>query len=391
MPPHTLVIGGGMYGVTAALALRARGQAVTLFDPGPLPHPQAASTDISKVLRPDYGSDEAYTVWMEQALAGWQRWQARWPEPVVHWTGALYPSRTPWQAGKYEYESFQVLQRRGFAPERLDAAGLAARFPAWRAAGFVDGYYNPRAGYAESGRVMGYLLAEAQAAGVRLAAGQTVTRLHETDGRVAGVVLADGGTVLGDYVVAAAGAWTHHLLPELRRALRSSGMPVFHLRPAEPDLFRPERFPVFGADVTVTGYYGFPLNRDGVVKIAHHGAGRVLHPDDPARAVDAAETEHLRVFLRGYLPDLADAPIVFTRRCFYSDTWDGHLWIAPDPDRPGLVVAAGDSGHAFKFAPVLGDAIADALEGRPHPLLPLFRWRPELTGAAGQEASRQQA
>ena len=93
----------------------------------------------------------------------------------------------------------------------------------------------------------------------------------------------------------------------------------------------------------------------------------------------------------GYLPELAEAPLAFTRQCFYCDTWDGHLWIAPDPARPGLVVAAGDSGHAVKFAPVGGDVLAAAVEGRPNPLLALFRWRPEVRGGGGQEASRQQA
>jgi glycine/D-amino acid oxidase-like deaminating enzyme len=392
MPPPTVaIIGAGVYGLAAALTLPARGYAVTVFDPGPLPHPGAASTDISKVLRLDYGPDEAYSAWMEQAFEGWRAWNAAWPEPLFHNTGVFYPSRTPLQAGDYEYESYRVLLRRGHRPERLDGAAIAARFPAWATAGFVDGYFNPLGGYAESGRVMRQLLGQAQAAGVALATGQAVTRLHERGSRVAGVVLADGQVFAADHVVAAAGAWTPHLLPWLAGALRSTGMPVFHFRPARLELFQAARFPVFGADITVTGYYGFPLNRDGVVKIAHHGAGRALHPDDPARGVNTAEAAHVRGFLRDYLPELAEAPLVFTRQCFYSDTWDGHLWIAPDPDRPGLVVAAGDSGHAFKFAPVLGAVIADALEGRPHPLQPLFRWRPEVRSGGPQEASRQQA
>lgn len=360
-PPSVLIVGAGVYGVTGALALRERGYAVTVLDPGPLPHPAAASTDISKVLRLDYGADEPYTAWMEQAFAGWESWNARWPEPLYHRVGVLYPTRTPWQPGKYEYESFQVMRKRGHQPERLDAAAVAARFPAWRAAGFVDGYYHELGGYAESGRVMGHLLAEAQAAGVRLLAGRRCVRLYETDARVAGVVTSDGATLMADHVVVAAGAWTAELLPWLKPVLRAIGMPVWHLRPAEPELFRAERFPVFGADITVTGYYGFPLNRDGVVKIAHHGAGRELSPDSPARGVSVDETAALRAFLSEYLPDLAAAPIVFTRQCFYSDTWDGHFWIAPDPERPGLVVAAGDSGHAFKFAPVLGACLAAAL------------------------------
>ena len=55
-----IVVGAGIFGVTAAIELRRWGYAVSLFDPGPLPHPHAASTDISKVIRMDYGADEIY-------------------------------------------------------------------------------------------------------------------------------------------------------------------------------------------------------------------------------------------------------------------------------------------------------------------------------------------
>ncbi|MFT3767509.1 MAG: FAD-dependent oxidoreductase [Minicystis sp.] len=98
----------------------------------------------------------------------------------------------------------------------------------------------------------------------------------------------------------------------------------------------------------------------------------------------------LRAFLRETFPDLAEAPIVRTRVCVYGDTWDGHFWIAADPDRDGLIVAAGGSGHGFKFAPVMGDVIADAAEGAENPWLGKFRWRPEVHPERGEEAARHQ-
>ena len=76
------------------------------------------------------------------------------------------------------------------------------------------------------------------------------------------------------------------------------------------------------------------------------------------------------------------------RGCAYCDTHDGHFWIARDPEREGLVVAAGDSGHGFKFAPVLGEVIADAVEGKDNPLLDKFRWRPEVGAGTGTDVAR---
>jgi glycine/D-amino acid oxidase-like deaminating enzyme len=72
----------------------------------------------------------------------------------------------------------------------------------------------------------------------------------------------------------------------------------------------------------------------------------------------------------------------------YCDTDDGHFWIAPDPDRPGLILATGDSGHGFKFAPMLGKIIADVAEGKSNQLLQKFRWRPDVRTSEQKEAAR---
>ena len=202
-----------------------------------------------------------------------------------------------------------------------------------------------------------------RAAGVTVLEGASLARVDDQ-----GVVLADGARLAADRVVVAAGSWTPHLLPFTAGWFRSSGMPVFHLQPRDPSLFEAARFPVFGADISTTGYDGFPIHPTaGVVKIANHGPGRVLHPSSRGRVVTGQELAALRAFVADTFPSLATAPIVATRVCVYCDTWDGHFWIAPDPQREKLVLATVGSGHAYKFAPLLGEWIADAIEGRVHP------------------------
>jgi glycine/D-amino acid oxidase-like deaminating enzyme len=383
------VVGAGIFGVTAALSLRRRGHEVTLLDPGPIPHPLAESTDISKVVRLDYGADDDYLALMEAAIAGWRRWNAAWETPLFHEPGVAFLTRAPMAPGGFEHESMTRLARRGHAVERLDADAIRARFPAWSTGHYVDGYFNPIGGWAESGRVVATLAREAAAAGVRLCEGQTFARLDERGSRVAGVITKEGGAFAADRVLIAAGAWTPYALPFLADHLRAVGQPVFHLKPADPSLFSPARFPVFGADISRTGYYGFPANAEGIVKIANHGVGRAVHPGSEAERVVTSDDEaRLRAFLRETFPALVDAPIVYTRICVYCDTWDEHFWIAPDPAREGLVVAAGGSGHAFKFAPVIGDVIADAVLGEAGPHSHKFRWRPEVRAGRGEEAAR---
>jgi glycine/D-amino acid oxidase-like deaminating enzyme len=381
------VVGGGIFGVTAARALVARGHRVTLLDPGPIPHPLAESTDISKVVRMDYGADEAYLALMEQALDRWRAWNGGWPSPLFHETGVTFLCRAPMTPGGFEHDSYRALLARGHRPERVDADALRRRFPAWNADVFVDGYFNPEGGFAESGKVVAALTRQAEAEGVELIGGARFEQLLVAGSRVSGIA-AGGVERVFDRVVIAAGAWTPYLLPELAGCLRTVGQPVFHLRPADPSPFVAERFPVFGADISRTGYYGFPVNRDGVLKIANHGVGRPMHPESPAREVSDAETVALRAFLETTFPALVDAPIAYTRVCVYCDTADEHFWIAADPQREGLVVAGGGSGHAFKFAPLLGDLTADAVEGVPNPALTKFRWRIGASVAAGEEAAR---
>lgn len=380
-----VVVGAGVFGVTAALELRRRGHAVALFDPGPLPHPNAASTDISKVIRMDYGADEFYMALMEQGFEGWDAWNRAWGSPLFHEDGFVIVTSEEMRPGGYEYESFTLLQKRGHRPQRLDPAQLKARFPAWSTGQYVDGYFNPRAGWAESGKVMARLIEEAQAAGVSLWEGRAMARLLEEGGRVAGIVTADGERHRADFVVVAAGAWTPVLLPWLGDRMWVVGQPVLHFRPADPAEYRPPRFTPWAADIAKTGWYGFPALPDGTLKVANHGPGRPIHPDAP-RQVEPGDEDRFRAFFRHTFPGLVDAPLIGSRLCLYCDTWDGDFYIDHDPDRPGLVVATGGSGHGFKFAPVLGPIIADVLEGKSNPFAARFAWRER--GALAKEEAR---
>ncbi len=382
-----IVVGGGINGVTSAIELKRRGHKVILVDPGPLPHPLAASTDISKAVRAAYGSDEDYTALAERCIELWRKWNAKFGIELYHETGVLFVCQHRMQPDDFEYESCRVLEKQGHRFERFDSFTFHQRFPAFAEDRFQDGFFDPDAGYVESGRVVATLIEHAKSLGVELREHTKFTALDESDRRVEGIVLEDRHSINADAVIMATGAWTPHLLPFTKKFLRSTAHPVFHLRPKQPNFFLPERFPFFGADISTTGYYGFPLNQ-GVVKIANHGPGREMSPDSLERVVTREDENDLRKFLRSTIPGLAEAPIVYTRVCMYCDTNDGDFWIAPDPDRPNLTIATGDCGHGFKFAPVLGELIADVVEGKPNPLLQKFRWRPEIKSGETKEAAR---
>lgn len=369
-----VIVGAGVFGLTAALTLRQRGWRVTILDPGPVPTPAAASTDISKVVRMDYGADELWTELGRKSLERWPGWNRESGQPLFHNDGFLVLSRAPMQPGGFEFESFKLLTTQGENLEQLNSSSLAARFPAWASEHYPDGYLNPTGGWAESGKVVAWLAQKARREGVEVFEHCAFAQFLEDGSRVVGVQAKDGREFRADLTLLATGAWTPTLLPELSDVMWATGQPVLHFRVANPAEWQAPRFPVWAADIGRTGWYGFPALADGTLKVANHGPGRRVHPEAP-REVSPDDEPRFRAFLRDTFPSLADAPLIGTRLCLYCDTFDGNFWVDHHPQRPGLFVAAGDSGHAFKFAPVLGNLIADAVARIPGLVHDRFKWR----------------
>lgn len=389
MKPSILILGGGCFGLTAAQELRSRSWKVTLIDQGRIPHTDAASTDISKVVRMDYGSDEQHTAMGERSLNRWREWNAKWGEELYHEVGFLVMSRETMQRGGFEHDSHAFLTSRGHKLRRTSAQMLRDLHPEWNHSVYHDGYLNPIGGWVESGRVIARLSEEARLSGVEIIE-EVANPQPVFDGtRCHGIQSNNGIVWQADHVLIAAGAWTPTLLPLLQEVMWATAQTVMHFKPLNPSHFTPPQFPVWGADIAKTGWYGFPTNADGLVKVANHGPGRRVNANDP-RILPTGEEERYRSFLRETFPKLAAAPLHSSRVCLYCDTFDGAFWIDHDPDHAGLIVAAGDSGHAFKFAPVMGEIIADVVEKKSNPWASRYAWREKTSAHSdGARASAQ--
>ena len=373
--PDILVVGAGIFGVTASLELRRRGHTVVLVDQAPPPHPLAASTDISKVVRMEYGADAFYMALVEEAMGGFDRWNEELQRPLYHQTGVAMLARSPMKPGGFEHDSYELLIKRGHAPERLLARDIARKFPAWNTEHCVDGFFHARGGWVESGALVRALFEKALDEGVRFET-RDVRALRVERGVCIGAADVSAG-----HTLLACGAWAAELLPDLQDVIRASGHPVFHLQLFEPQRFSAPDFCVFTADIARTGWYGFPVHpSEGVLKIGRHGRGLTLDARRDERIVHAEDEAAIRAFLADTFPSIADAPMASTRRCLYADTFDADYLIDQHPGIRGLSVATGGSGHGFKMAPILGGLIADAVLERANPRLDRFGWRQPSAG-----------
>lgn len=382
-----LIIGAGIFGVNAAIELAKRKYTVGLLNPDKIPHPLAASTDISKIIRMEYGSDVEYMEMAADSMKTWRAWNDLLREEIYSETGFILLAGEPMENKRQAFEnaSYQNLLKKNRRPERLNASLLSKRFPAFSANYYQDGFYHAEAGYARSGRAVGILTDYARQLGVDVQEGQTAEELIYSNGRMEAVKTREGAGFVAGHVVLCAGNFTPYLLPELKPFMKVSGHPVFHLKPDRPEWFKPPHFAVFAADISNTGWYGFPLHpQEQVVKIANHGVGLELHPEYDERIVAPESKRQLRAFLKAAIPSLADAPIVYTRLCCYTDTLDGHFWIDNHPEIKGLSVGSGGSGHGFKMGPVVGKMIADVAENKTHKWSDRYRWR-ELSRNTRQE------
>ena len=148
----------------------------------------------------------------------------------------------------------------GYPTNRLEAATIRKQFPAVNPEKYIDGNFNPKGGYVASGRLVERLADYARSIGVSIIEGQTAEKFIVEKNKLQGVTTKEGKTYQCGHALVAAGASTPYLLPELKPYMKSTGQPVFWLKPTDPTLFSPPHFSVFTADISNTGWYGFPLS-----------------------------------------------------------------------------------------------------------------------------------
>ncbi len=373
---NILIIGGGIFGLSSAYALTERGHKVVVVDQGTIPHPLASSTDISKAVRLEYGQDVLYSKLTYKSISKWKTWNEVFDKNNYVETGYLMLLNGTLNDGLHTFEasSKKSLSHLGFELNHLVDEAFEEAFPILKDSGFNEAVFNPLGGYVKAQSAVQSLYTHLKFRGVEFILNNPLLSLSEKEGDLAFHFKKELTKSFDAYVLAC-GSMTPHLVPSLSSCMRITSHAIFGLLPKDPSAYSAANLPVFSADITNTGWYGFPFSKSNdCLKIAMHSNGKEIHPDDE-RKINPTDISALEQFLQNYFPSLLDARLVYTHRCLYTDTLDGHFWIDAHPKHPNLYICSGGSGHGFKMAPMIGDLLADLVEDKTNNYLDRFKWR----------------
>jgi sarcosine oxidase len=355
-----IVVGLGAMGSAALYHLARRNvRAIGLerFEPG---HERGSSHGRTRIIRHGYFEHPSYVPLVRRAAAMWRELEAASGRPLMTVTGIAEIGRpdSTLVAG-----TLAATRQHNLPHEVVTAHELMRRHPAFRLPQDYVAVIQPDGGFVEAEAGIRAHLRLATAAGADMRTSERVLSIEQIGDRVR--VKTERKAYEASAVIVAAGPWTASLLPELAFPLQVTRQVLLWVRPNQPELFRPGWFPVFMIESEHGIHYGFPLHDDGLLKIAkHHHAGEIVDPEHCDRVVSAADEATITGPLFAMLP-AATGPVMAAKTCLYTMAPDGDFVIDRVPGRERIVIASPCSGHGFKFAPVIGQAVADlALAGR---------------------------
>ncbi len=366
MPGYDVaIIGLGAMGSFTAMELAGRGASVIGFDRFSPPHEKGSHGGETRAFRTIYTEHPDYVPLMKRALEHWERLAAEGSSELLTWTGVLSLGEADSSLIGGVRQSADVY---GLPVQSLPADEVRRRFPALNPPGNFTGLLDTRSGLIDVAAALGCALQGARRLGAELRLDREVLG-WSVEGREV-LVNTREGQVRAKRLVVTAGAWSGAILRALKLPLLVRRQVLTWFRPHRPEWFQPGAAPVF---VFAPGaFYGFPEIGGNGVKIAYHERGDPL-PAFPVQVPPPSDADlgPLARDIARFVPGLLDPArppqdqMLAAKTCLYTLTPDGHFIIDRHPQYEQVLFGAGFSGHGFKFAPVMGEVLADlALEGK---------------------------
>ena len=356
----SILVGLCAIGSATVCQLARRGQRVLgleMFEPG---HDQGSSHGHHRMIRTSSIQDDGYVPLANRAFELWSELEELTGQELLRLIGEVrlsQPGDDPRQASHTA-----EMQRRGVW-EVLDEAALRERFPGFRLHEGMVATYEADAGFLWSERGISTHVKVARQHGATIQTGEEVTG-WQPDGEGV-LVTTTRGTYRAGQVILTVGPWAPELLAALDFPYQVIRSINGYFAPERADLWTAEAgAPDFLLEVPEGSYYGIPSVEDIGVKIGRSATewGTPTTARTIRRAIDDSEIGMMRAALDKYLPGAAGAELKrITCMCTY--TVDGDFIVDRHPEQPQVLFGCGFSGRGYKFAPTMGEVLADLAIG----------------------------
>jgi sarcosine oxidase len=353
-----VVCGLGVMGAAALYHLARRGKRVLGLDRFAPGHDRGSSHGETRIIRLAYFEHPSYVPLVRRAYELWRDLETEAARPLLHVTGIaeIGPPGSALIEG-----TLAAAREHAIAHETVAAVELMRRYPAFRLPPHYVGVQQPDGGFLEAEPSVQALTTLAQKHGAEVRFGEGV-RAVEPVGDKARIVT-ERATIEADAAIVSAGPWVSSLLPGASLPLRVTRQVMAWFAPNDPAAFAASRFPVFLIESAHGIHYGFPAHGAGVKVAKHHHGDEAVDPDLYDRTVSATDEALIRAAVADHLPD-ANGPLIDAKTCLYTVASDGDFIIDRLPGAASIVIASPCSGHGFKFAPAIGEILADLTTGR---------------------------
>ncbi len=355
-----IVIGLGAMGASTAMHLAQRGVAVLGIDAHQPPHTLGSHHGESRIIRKAYYEHPGYVPMLARAFESWRELERRTGRSLLKITGGLMIGAPD---GELVSGVLASARTHDLPHELLSAAAMQSRYPSYRLDPSMVAVWEPEAGILFPERCVATMLDLAREQGATIRCNEPVREWQEI---AAGVrVTTSTGTYTAHAIVLCAGAGLTKLHPPIARSLQIERQVVAHFAPSASAAAKmtPDRFPIFAFEQLDGGFfYGFADLGNGV-KVARHHGGASTRVEPLDRTVNAADIDEIREFCAKHLPD-ASGTLLASATCLYTNTPDFHFVLDRIPASDRVFVASPCSGHGFKFASVVGEIMADLVQGR---------------------------
>ena len=355
-----IVVGVGGMGSMACFELARRGARVLGLEQHAIGHAFGSSQGETRLYRRAYFEAPDYVPLMNRALALWRELEAETGEELAVETGlALYGP----PGGDVICGAEFAARQHGLHFERLGVDEARRRFPDFAAADDAEVLFERDAGFLHVESCVRSAARAATERGARIEPNVSVASITSDASGVR--VETNLGAFSAARLVLTAGPWSAPFLGALGGVLGVQRQALLWLA-CEPQAYRLESgTPAFGFETPAGFCYGFPALQPGVLKVARHMGGETIpSPAQLDRELRSADVVPIAALASRHLPR-ASGRVLRHHVCMYTMTPDQHFIVDRHPEHERIVVAAGFSGHGFKFASVVGRALSElALDGK---------------------------